>query len=531
MKPAVQQKLQTALAMHQAGQLEGAERLYREVLRADPKNVNALQLLGKMAMQIGRFGDAKPLIEKACALAPNAPPILDAMVDFHLKTNRPGKALEVMEKIVRLAPNSPDRWMQLGTLLTAEGAWERGVECYDKALALNPNLVRACAGKAMNLERRGLNDEVYEALAPFLGGENPDPHVLGIFATVAPKVGRTDEAIAMLAAAVQSPATPDEPRSILYFGLGDLYSKKKLFDEAFEAYANAQKFRNVPWSSEQAKMIHDLIAGAYSRESITTMVRSRQTTEVPVFIVGMPRSGTSLVEQTIASHPDAAGAGELPGIADAKLALHYATGGKEIFPKYLPSLTPALLDKAARDYLKTLTHEAPKAARVTDKAPSNFMFVGLIAQLFPNARIIHCKRHPLDSCVSCYTKRFTFGHGFTRSLEDLASYYALYERLMAHWHDVKPLPILDVAYEDMVADHEGMTRKILEFIGLPFDEACLKFYESDRLVRTASYDQVRKPIYGSSVARWRRYEKHLAPLITALRAEGVDVPIETEPSG
>lgn len=531
MTQGVQQKLQTALAMHKSGQLQPAERLYREVLKADPKNVNALNLLGKLAMQIGRFADAKPLIEKACALAPNAPPILDSMVDFHLKTNRPAQALQVMDKIVRLAPSDPARWTQLATLLTADGQWDRAIECYDKALELDPRHFRAGAGKAMNLERRGLDEQAYEALAPFLETPEPDANVLGIFATVAPKVGRTDRAIELLTEGVARPSMPNDQRSILYFGLGDLHARNKNFDASFDAYAQAQRLREQPWSKENAARIADALIDAYSRESLPKIVRSRQQTQVPVFILGMPRSGTSLVEQTISSHPQAGGAGELPGIADAAIALHHATGGKDVYPRFLPRLTPAMLDKAAQTYLKVLTSFAPGADRITDKAPSNFLYIGLIAQLYPNARIIHCTRHPLDSCVSCFTKRFTFGHGFTRSLEDLGAYFAMYQRLMAHWHDLGILPILDVAYEDMVADHEGKTREILEFLGLPFDEACLRFYESDRHVLTASYEQVRKPIYASSVARWKRYEKHLGPLIDTLRAHGVEIPADQEAPG
>ncbi len=530
---AANQKVQAALAMHKAGQLQQAERLYREALKSDPKNVNALNLLGKLAMQVGRFADAKPLIERACALAPNIAQIQDSLVDFHLKTNRPGKALEVMQRIVRLAPTDPARWVQLGTLLTAEGRWDESLAAYDKALELDPTYAKAGAGKAMNYERRGMNEDAARTLEPFLTEAAPHPEVLGIYGTVCAKVGQAERGIEMLRAGVQRQDIHPDHRSVLWFGLADLYAGQKRHDEAFHAYTQAQQLRQVPWQRESTQRIHALITECYSAAAAPKLVRSTQTTAQPVFVLGMPRSGTSLVEQTIACHPNAAGAGELSGISDAAIRLQEATGGREIYPRYLPRLTPGILDKAAADYLELLRRVAgaPDAQRLTDKAPSNFMYIGLIAQLFPNARIIHCTRHPLDSCISCFTKRFTFGHGFTRSLEDLASYYCLYDKLVKHFKSLDLIPILDVSYEAMVADHEGQTRRILDFIGLDFDPACLRFYESDRDVLTASYEQVRKPVYNSSVARWKRYEKHLGPLIAALRAGGVEVDLGGSSAG
>ncbi|MCA9310701.1 MAG: sulfotransferase, partial [Phycisphaerales bacterium] len=235
-----------------------------------------------------------------------------------------------------------------------------------------------------------------------------------------------------------------------------------------------------------------------------------------VFIVGMPRSGTSLVEQIIDCHPRAHGAGELSAIRQMVVNMYHRLKTDRFFPDYLDMVDADLLTEFGGAHLRELLSLAPGAARIVDKAPGNFVNLGLIAQLYPRARVINCQRDPRDSCLSCYFKSFTFGLQFSNSLESLGRYYNDYERLMAHWHTALDLPILDVQYEDTVKDVETAARRIIDFLGLPWDDACLRFHESDRQVNTASYEQVRQPIYDSSVGRYRPYEAHLKPLLDIL---------------
>jgi len=235
----------------------------------------------------------------------------------------------------------------------------------------------------------------------------------------------------------------------------------------------------------------------------------------PVFIVGMPRSGTTLAEQILASHPDVYGAGELPDLQDIVQQMQAARPGKG-YIGYLEQLTPRELALAAERYLAASGVRAGEALHVVDKMPTNFWYLGIISLLFPGARIFHMRRDPRDVCLSIYFQRFGAGMTFTTDLEELAAYYAAYTRVMDYWHAVLGIEILDVQYEELVADQENMIRRMIGFCGLAWDDRCLGFYKSDRDVNTPSYDQVRQPMYSRSVGRWQHYRKQLAPLTAAL---------------
>ena len=244
--------------------------------------------------------------------------------------------------------------------------------------------------------------------------------------------------------------------------------------------------------------------------------RARVHSDRPVFIVGMVRSGTTLVEQILSSHPDVYGAGELPDITEITRALPGFLGTGDRYPECLPKLTPEAADVMARRYLDRLTQIAPKARRVTDKLPGNFMYLGLIEFLFPGARIIHCMRDPVDTCLSAYFQDFSNNHPYAYDLSNLGAFYRGYLKLMAHWRKVIHLPLLEIKYEDLISDQERVTRSLVEFCGLEWDNRCLQFHETKRFVGTASHDQVNRPLYRESIQRWKNYERHLEPLLAAL---------------
>jgi len=238
---------------------------------------------------------------------------------------------------------------------------------------------------------------------------------------------------------------------------------------------------------------------------------------LPIFILGMPRSGTTLVEQIVASHPLVHGAGELMALHDCVAELG-ETGAS--FPERIAELEGAGLRRLGSAYLQKLAKIALEGERVTDKMPSNYYYVGLIKLILPNAKIIHTFRDPVDNCVSCFSKLFTLEQSHTYDLGELGRYYKRYERLMAHWRRVLPQgAFLDMRYEDVVDDLEGQARRILDYCGLPWDERCLQFHETERPVRTASATQVRQPIYRSAMGRWKDYKDFLTPLLTALERE------------
>ena len=307
-----------------------------------------------------------------------------------------------------------------------------------------------------------------------------------------------------------------EQRQLLHFTLGKLYDAEGAVDQAFTHFAAGNgQIRSGHEPGKFTEFVDRTIA-FYDAERIASMPRAANRSALPVFIVGMPRSGTTLVEQIIASHGQVFGAGELEHIDDA--ARHQAGGmaERDRLPECLGELHAADLDRIAGNHLVALNTLGGDAARVTDKLPYNFGHLGFINQLFTSARIIHCVRDPLDTCLSSYMQNFRRGNLQTYDLGHLGAYYNDYRRLMDHWRAVLDLPIMDIAYEDLVADQEGKSRELIDFIGLEWDPQCLRFHESGRVVNTASYDQVRQPIYDRSVGRWRHYERHLGPLKDAL---------------
>ena len=226
----------------------------------------------------------------------------------------------------------------------------------------------------------------------------------------------------------------------------------------------------------------------------------------------MPRSGTTLVEQIIASHPQVFGAGELRHIRAMVAGLPAGLQTDTAYPECVTMLDERLARSLAEDYLKKLRVMGGNAQRVSDKMPANFFYLGLIALMFPNARVIHCRRDPLDVCLSIYFHQFARGHNYAYDLTDLAVYYRQYRRLMQHWHAALPLEICDIQYEELVADQEVVSRRLIDYCDLPWDDRCLEYYKNKRPVQTASNWQVRQPIYTDSIQRWKNYEKHLDEL-------------------
>ena len=238
--------------------------------------------------------------------------------------------------------------------------------------------------------------------------------------------------------------------------------------------------------------------------------------EVPVFIVGMPRSGTSLIEQILASHPQAAGAGELPEVPRFADAMRGVLGAEIGYPQCAAELDAGSIESFAQSYLQRLRETDSNAVRVSDKMPANCWHLGLIAVALPNARVIHCQRDPMDTALSIFFRRFTRGHPYAYALADIAAELRGYESMMAHWREQLPLRMLELSYEDLVDNLESGTRALLDFLDLPFDERCLRFHDTERLVHTASAWQVRQPLYSSAVGRWRHYAEQLEPLRRAL---------------
>ncbi|MCZ6837904.1 MAG: sulfotransferase [Alphaproteobacteria bacterium] len=311
---------------------------------------------------------------------------------------------------------------------------------------------------------------------------------------------------------------PDRDRSVFNFALGKCFNDIQDYDAAFRHYEIANELSGKSRGFDLATLTDefDRLISTFTPEFFEAQTSPGSDSERPVFILGMPRSGTTLVEQIIASHPLVFGAGGLMTINRVSWNLPAALKSGTPYPECVALMDEKLVEKVASGCLKELGELSDDAARVTDKMPNNFRHVGLIARLFPRARIIHCQCNPMDICLSCYFLDFRGRLDFAYDLTHLGQYYRQYERLMAHWKKVSPIPILDVRYEDLIADPENVSRRMIDYCGLEWDDACLAHDETERPVMTASHWQARQPIYQTSVERWRRYETHLGPLKAAL---------------
>jgi tetratricopeptide (TPR) repeat protein len=553
--PTSAELLNLARQRYEAGDFATADCLYRQVLDAEPDCAEALVLLAITCHQMGDFAQAETFYRRAIAVHPH-----DAEVHFRLAMvllglSRPGEAALHLREAVRLRPESPEPWNNLGNVLFLEGDFREAVQCYRAAVRLRPSYAEACQNLGNALRE---DDRVSEGLSWYresvrLRPDNPK-YRMNLAAALletggaieaeghlreylrqrpgAPRVLSTliandlysdnDPAAAELERRLDDPALPLLDRAHLHFTLAHLLDRAGNPEEAFRHFEATNRIRRdlirgTPDEfkpAEHSRFVDDLIA-LFRPEWLEQFRGIGVDAEELVFVVGMPRSGSSLIEQILSHHPEVAGTGELRDVPRMVDALPARLGSTIPYPTCLSAIDPVLLRACAVEYLSRVRELAGPARRITDKMLVNFLHIGLIAILFPKARVIHCRRDPIDTCVSCFMQIFR-GLSFTLDLADLGRYYRDYERLMAHWHVVRPLPIKDVVYEDLVADVEQGTRQLLDFCGLPWDDRCLRFYENPRTVRTVSKFQVRRPVYTTSIGRWRRYRSRLAPLLDAL---------------
>ncbi|MEE9493230.1 MAG: sulfotransferase [Gammaproteobacteria bacterium] len=398
------------------------------------------------------------------------------------------------------------------------GRIDEADECCTRAESQSqPGDVTLLRARANILQHQGENDRAYKLLRPLISSNNIEARAAVTFARACMVLGLPEEAIPV----IENILTDTESLApkihwSLLMALGRLLDNVKKYDEAFDCFERGHRLHHVEFDPAGHRQYIEQFKYYFSQQALARLPRSSNQSTKPIFIVGMPRSGTTLVEQIISSHPDVYGAGELSLIGEIAEKLPLSSGRVADYPADIIGLTQQITDDAAADYLSAIEKlSGGNSLRVIDKLPGNFMHLGLISLLFPGARIIHCKRDPLDTCLSCYTQNFS-GHDYIHDLSHLGGFYREYLSLMSHWKTVLPMPVLEVQYEHIIANTEEESGRLIEFCGLPWSDACLQFYENKRYAFTASFDQVRKPIYKTSTERWRHYEKHLSPLIQAL---------------
>ncbi len=486
----IRERLTEAVRLHQAGELTQAEQIYREVLQLDANQPDALNLLGVLANQAGRPEVALNYFRRALAVQP-------AEAEFHINSASACKALGDVpaaishyRQALRLKPEAVTAHIYLSDALMEHGDLEEALVHSREALRLKPDsaLAYCTLGELAGHGCYQFTDTDIRHMQELLAGGGQGTH----------------------------------DASLLAFTLAAYWEKKGDCDEAFRLYHQANELKrqvyrqkNQAFDRQQHLRLLDDLIRAFTPEFFARTRNFGADSEMPVFVVGMVRSGTSLVEQILASHPQVYGAGELKDIDQIATVLPGRLNSQARYPECLTSIDPATAKTLAYLYLQRLAGQSGTAIRVIDKMPHNYLHLGLIAVLFPRARIIHCRREPMDVCASAYFQNFKW-LPYASSMEDIAFYHRHYLRLMRHWRQVLPLPMQDAVYEDLVQNQEAVSRQLVAFCGLDWDERCLTFYQSPRTVQTASKLQVRQPIYNRSVARWKRFEAHLQPLRDAL---------------
>ena len=501
--------------LNQLGQPAGAERLYREALALKPDHLDSHINLGMLYVAAGDHPRALACFEAALRFSPG-----DYSAWFNYARSlhflaRPKEALAAYRNAAAAAAKDPGRLQELGVALREAGEFAEAERCHARALELAPGSAQAENGLGNVLAMGGDLAAAERHYRRAIALQPVYPNAFHNLVDVA-KLGPGDPLWAgLMSLAERSAGLLPETAVPLQFTLGRVWEGQGDHARAFRHFEAGNRAKRATLNYDEARQARFFRAFIEAFPAITAPAGSGD--ERPVFIVGMPRSGTSLVEQILASHPAVHGAGETHALRDCLREELPPDAGDFELPRQLPGLDAGALGRVAARYGRYLDEIAPAARRVTNKLPGNMVFVGLIRLLFPQARIIHCVRDPLDTCLSCYTKLFTTGHPFSYELGELGRFHHLYQELMAGWRRLLPEDaVLDMVYEELVADVEAGALCLVEHCGLPWDETCLDFHRSARPVRTASLAQVRQPIYSSSVGRWKVYEKELAPLKAVL---------------
>lgn len=502
-------------ALMEAGSMEEAAEGFQRAVELDSRYFEDFNNLGIALQELGDFDGAIKNFARAIEVKPDFAEAYYNLGKVHEAAGRPKEAVAVYEKALVHRPGYPEAQNQLGNALKACDRMEEAMAAYRAAIAVEPGHVKAHENLGHALLETGRLEEaakVYrEALALRPESGELHRHLANAIRFTAPG----DEITAMTNL-YERPGYPPEERMHLAFALGKAYGDLKDYEQSFFYLADANRLKRASFDFDLAEVerVFSQIRETLSPEFFEGLNASTHDSERPIFIIGMPRSGTTLIEQILASHPDVYAAGELE---DFDRSLSYVLQEKEVgFPAGLDKLDFSDLDRVVAAYMERLEHRAGDARRVTDKLPHNFLYAGLIGFLMPSARIIHVRRDAMDTCFSIFANLFTAHHGYAYDLAELGSYYRLYEALMDHWREIAPDRMFELDYESLVAEPEQTVRALLDYCGLEFDPACLEFHKTDRAVRTASAAQVRRPLYRDALQRWRHYEAHLQPLQEAL---------------
>lgn len=485
------------------------------LLRDHPKRPDVHNILGVIYKQQNKRGPALQHLEFAARAEPQNPIYLNNVGRLYLDAHAIELALPFLHNALLINPKQTETLLAIGEYYRNVGKAALALPYLERARALSPDDDRVKIGLAESLDVLGRQDEsnvLYEELR-----QKSNYVSTSLYRLAMNLPSERNGPVAAEAEQRIADGATGKDANLLHTSLGFIHEKAGHFPMAFKHFDEANRAVKIEFNMGRFREWVDGVIAAFTPELLKAHAHAGSPSELPVLVVGMPRSGTTLTEQVIASHGQAAGAGELVRVNLLAKVIKYGSGwpAKE-FMAALSGMPPQGIRDVADDYVRLLKFHGPKAQRVVDKLPHNFTNLGIVALLWPKARIIHCKRNPVDTCWSCFQNPLNDSHAYSRDLTYLGQYYREYARLMDHWKQLMPGQIYELNYEKFTADFEAEARALIDFVGLPWDEACLNFHEAGSTVQTLSRRQVRNPIYKSSVERWRRYEQELQPLISAL---------------
>ncbi|MFT5132887.1 MAG: tetratricopeptide (TPR) repeat protein [Gammaproteobacteria bacterium] len=501
---------------------EEAISAYELAIAIMPDYAEAHSNMGNALLALGHHDDAIKCYKRAISIMPDYAEAHSNMGNAFKALGEQKQAVSAYEQALLINPNFAMAHYNMGIALDELGRPDEAISCYEQALAINPGYAEAHNNLGFTLQELGRQDEAIRHYEQALAIK-PDYAAAHLHLSM---IVPGQEQVAVIKKLLDEPSLTEVDTSHYHFALGNIYHNLDMFDDAFKHFdkGNALKRLTFSYDSHDYTAYVDRLIETYSPDYLEEVAKYGSTSKLPVFIVGMPRSGTTLVEQILSSHPLVYGAGELVLIESIEKVIANKINAGTPYPECMSSINSAAIDRYSGEYLSETKQFSEDETRITDKNPGNFHRIGLIKTLFPGARIIHCQRNPLDTCTSIFFNYFVLGNEYSFDLDELGKYYLDYERLMTHWGNLFATDILAVQYEDLVSNQEKISRQLVEYLDLEWDDRCLDFHLNKRAVRTASSVQVRKPMYTHSVNRWKHYEKQLAPLLASLRLSSPGLP-------
>ncbi len=493
-----------------ASRYRKAEDAFKKLLNEDENNIDALRFMGILAFKSGNHDIAEAVLTKALRLDPTYSLVWANLAQVYSVTGQLDKAKKSFKNILNMEPRNGLIWAEYGTVLTKLANYEESKDAYLKALDFKSDSPRVHLSLGHVYKTMGEIENSIDSYKNTIVQNKLSGEAYWSLANLK-TYSFSEKEIKVMEETLKADMS-DIERSQMHFALGKAYEVKKDFDSSFNNYFKGNELKKglTKYSSNDTTDNTKRILDFFNLENIRDFRKSLTVNQDPIFVLGMPRSGSTLIDQIISSHSQVDGTQELPNII--KIASELNSYNHNTYPEILKELDELKLTEMGKNYLSETTWARKNAPFFIDKMPNNFIHIGLIKTILPNAKIIDTRRDPMDTCFSCYKQFFARGQLFTYSLEDLGNYYTDYIKAMNHWHNLYGKDIYTVHYDNVINKTEETIRELIDYCELPFEKECLEFYNSSRPVKTPSAEQVRQPIYKSGLNYWKNYEKHLLPL-------------------